>query len=194
MIATVSLTQKIKINNHDLTYQQPVFLIGAMVNGKPNFMPASWVSRVNMSPNIMIVSFNPERHTYQGIKEHKAFSINIPSVNLVEKTDYCALVSGKNVDKSGVFELFYGENKHVPMIQECLLCAECKVLQEVSLVDHELVIGEVMHTYIEASALTHQQPDINKINPFVFTMPGNDYWANGVTLGKAWKIGKGYRS
>ena len=91
---------KIKIANNAFTYQQAVFLIGAVVDGKPNFMPASWVSRVNMSPNIMAVSFNPQRHTYKGIEEHKVFSINVPSVNLLTRIDYCALVSGKNSDKS----------------------------------------------------------------------------------------------
>ena len=28
-------------------------------------------------------------HTNKGIEENKAFSINIPDVSLVEKTDYC---------------------------------------------------------------------------------------------------------
>lgn len=153
-------------------------------------MPASWVSRVNMSPNLMVVSFNPLRHTYKGIKEHKVFSINIPGINLVTKTDWCALTSGKKTDKSTTFDVFYGENKNAPMIQECLLCAECKLIQEVSLADHELVIGEVINTYIEEDCLTNQHPDTQKIKPFVFTMPENHYWANGKILGKAWNIGK----
>lgn len=181
---------KIKIENNAFSYQQPVFLIGSMVDGKPNFMPASWVARVNMTPNIMIVSFNPQRHTYKGIKEHKTFSINVPSVNLVTKADYCALVSGKNVDKSAIFELFYGENKNVPMIQECPICAECKLIREVSLADHELIISEVMNTYIDENCLTDKHPDIQKTKPFIFTMPDNHYWAYDEVLGKAWSVGK----
>jgi len=181
---------KVKIANNAFTYQQPVFLIGAVVDNKANFMPASWVSRVNMTPNIMVVSLNPQRHTYKGIKEHKVFSINVPSTNLVTKTDYCALVSGKTTDKSTVFELFYGENKNVPMVQECPICAECKVIQEVSLSDHELVIGEVVNTYIDENYLTGKHPDIQKIKPFVFTMQDNNYWADGKSLGKAWSVGK----
>jgi len=146
-----------------------------------------------MTPNIMVVSFNPQRHTYKSIKERKVFSINVPSINLVTRTDYCALVSGKNSYKSEIFELFYGENKNVPMIQECPICAECKVIQEVSLADHELVIGEVINNYIDESCLTGKHPDIQKIKPFAFTMPDNHYWANGETLGKARGVGKNYK-
>jgi flavin reductase (DIM6/NTAB) family NADH-FMN oxidoreductase RutF len=184
---------KIKIENNAFTYPEPVFLIGSMIDGKPNFMPAAWVSRVNVTPNMMALSFNPQRHTYKGIKKNNVFSINLPSINLVTRTDYCALVSGKNNDKSKMFELFYGENKNVPMIQECPICAECKVIQELSLVDHELVIGEVINTYIDENCLTDKHPDIQKIKPFIFTAPDNHYWADGETLGKAWGVGKSYK-
>lgn len=181
---------KIKVANNNFSYLQPVFLVGAVVDGKPNFMPASWVSRVNISPNIMMVSLNPIRHTYQGIKEHKVFSLSIPSADLVTKTDYCALVSGKNTDKSEIFELFYGEDKNAPMVNECPICAECKVIQEVTLADHVLVLGEVINTYVDENYLNSSAPDMEKAKSFVYTMPDNNYWLNGESLGKAWSIGK----
>jgi flavin reductase (DIM6/NTAB) family NADH-FMN oxidoreductase RutF len=44
--------------------------------------------------------------TATGIRENQTFSVNIPSVDIVKETDYCGLVSGKNQDKSQVFECF----------------------------------------------------------------------------------------
>lgn len=35
-------------------------------------------------------------YTNVGIKENKTFSVNIPSVGMVEKADYCGLVSSKD--------------------------------------------------------------------------------------------------
>ena len=35
---------------------------------------------------------------------------------MVEKTDYCGLVSGGKSDKSGLFGVFYGEVKKAPLI------------------------------------------------------------------------------
>ncbi len=168
----------------------PVFLIGAVVNNKANFMPAAWVSRVNSNPNIMAVSLSPQRYTYQGVKEHKAFSINVPNANLVAKTDYCGSVSGRNTDKSVSFDVFYGENKNVPMIQECPICAECKIIQKVSLPDHELLIAEIINIYVNEKCLTNKIPDIAKIKPFIFNMADNNYWMDGKSLGRAGNLGK----
>ena len=47
--------------------------------------------------------------TCDGIKVMKAFSVNIPGKELLVKTDYVGLVSGNGTDKSGVFDLFYGD-------------------------------------------------------------------------------------
>jgi flavin reductase (DIM6/NTAB) family NADH-FMN oxidoreductase RutF len=38
--------------------------------------------------------------THPGIRENKAFSVCLPSGDMVEITDYCGIVSGKNTDKS----------------------------------------------------------------------------------------------
>ncbi|MCK4608456.1 MAG: flavin reductase family protein [Gammaproteobacteria bacterium] len=184
------MAKKIQINNHDFAYPTPVFIVGVNVDNKANFMPASWVTRVNVKPNIMAVSINTNRHSYKGILEHKVFSLNLASTNLVTETDYCAIVSGKKEDKSGVFNSFYGELEQAPMIEESPICAECKVTTTVDLDDHALVVAEVINTYIDEECLTDNKPDINKIKPFVFTMPDNNYWVTGEYLAPAWNIGK----
>lgn len=184
---------KSKINNHDFLYPTPVFMVGAIVDGKPNFMPASWVMRVNVSPNIMAVSINPSRYTHAGIEEHQELSLNLMTEDTVVATDYCALVSGKNVDKSEIFEVFYGELEKAPMIQNCSICAACKVIETVSVPDHDVFIAEVIDTYVDNDCLVDDKPVLEKLKPFVFTMPGNDYWGMGKNLGKGWNIGKEYK-
>ena len=34
------------------------------------------------------------------------------------------------------------------------------------------------------------KPDVQKIKPFVLTMPDNRFWAIGECVGKAWDAGK----
>jgi flavin reductase (DIM6/NTAB) family NADH-FMN oxidoreductase RutF len=48
---------------------------------------------------------------------------------MVEVTDYCGIVSGKNNDKSRIFDLFYGKLKTIPMIKDCPLNMECKLVE-----------------------------------------------------------------
>ena len=92
-------------------------LIGSQVNGKANFITVGQVYRLNMSPAYIGTSIHPTHYTAGGIREHKAFSVNIPHCGMAEVTDYCGIVSGKKHDKSTLFELFYGELGEVaPMI------------------------------------------------------------------------------
>jgi flavin reductase (DIM6/NTAB) family NADH-FMN oxidoreductase RutF len=99
---------KIKIDSGAaFLYPMPMVLVGAVVEGRANFMAAAWVARVNYKPPLFLIALGPH-HTNKGIEEHKAFSINIPDVSLIEKTDYCGLVSGGKTDKSVLFEVFYG--------------------------------------------------------------------------------------
>jgi flavin reductase (DIM6/NTAB) family NADH-FMN oxidoreductase RutF len=167
----------------------PMVMVGAMVEDKVNFMTVAWVSRVNFKPPMIGVALGPH-FTNKGIDENGTFSINIPSVSLMEKTDYCGIVSGTKVDKSSAFSVFYGELKTAPMIEECPVCIACKLYDKVKLPSNTLYIGEVVETYSEERYLTNRVPDIKKTIPFVLTMPDNNYWEIGINVGKAWSSGK----
>jgi flavin reductase (DIM6/NTAB) family NADH-FMN oxidoreductase RutF len=171
-------------------YPMPVMLVGTQVEGRANFMAVAWATRVNGNPPMMGVALNQRHHTPTGIHASGSFSINIPSVDLVAPTDYCGLVSGRETDKSELFELFYGELGNAPMIKECPLCIECRLVNVVSLPSHFLFLGEVVAVFADEDCLTDGKPDIQKLDPFVLTMPDNRYWAVGRQIGNAWSIGR----
>lgn len=100
---------KTKVGSFNPMPIMPIVLVGANVNGKPNYMAVGFVGGVNVKPATVCVSLNKVHHTPKGIIENGTFSINIPSADYVTETDYCGLVSGKTTDKSGVFTTFYGE-------------------------------------------------------------------------------------
>lgn len=84
---------KIKIDSGAaFLYPMPMVLVGAVVEEKANFMAVGWVSRVNFKPPLFGIALGPH-HTNKGIDENSEFSINIPDISLIEKTDYCGLVS-----------------------------------------------------------------------------------------------------
>lgn len=170
-------------------YPMPMVLVGSVVGGKANFMAVGWVSRVNFKPPLFAVALGPH-HTNAGIDENKVFSINIPDVSLIEKTDYCGLVSGNRTDKSGLFSVFYGELDKAPLIKECPVCMSFSLYDAVRLPSNTLYIGEPREVFTEERYMTDNQLDIKKIKPFTLTMPDNHYWSVGENLGKAWGIGK----
>ncbi len=185
--------EKIKVDRNAFVYPMPVVLVGTMVDNRPNFMTVAWVNRVNFQPPMLAVAIGLKQYTNGGITVHKTFSVNIPSADLVEKVDYCGMVSGRNQDKSKVFEIFQGELPNTPMVKDCPLTMECKVFKTVDLPADYLYIGEIVNAYSENRYLTDGKPDVQKINPFGLTMPDNHYWKIGPNAGNAWSIGKAYK-
>jgi flavin reductase (DIM6/NTAB) family NADH-FMN oxidoreductase RutF len=184
---------KIKIDNNGRLYPMPMTVVGTTVKGQPNYLAVAWVCRVNSSPPMMGVALGKGHHTNKGIREHKEFSVNVPGADLIKAVDYVGLVSGEKVDKSKIFESFYGQLKHAPMIRSCPLTMECKVVNTVELPADEFFIGEIVGVYTEERYLTDGKLDIHKMKPFTLTMPDNGYWSMGELLGKAWDIGKDFK-
>jgi flavin reductase (DIM6/NTAB) family NADH-FMN oxidoreductase RutF len=184
------MMDKIKIENNAFVYPMPMVLAGTLVGDRPNFMAVGWVSRVNNAPPLIAMALGRTHFTNEGIRTSKAFSVNVPGEDLMEKTDYCGLVTGKKEDKSSLFKLFRGDVTGVPMIEECPLCMECRLFQTVDLPTNELFIGEIVGVYTEERYLTDGKPDVKKINPFSLTMPDNNYWKVGDLAAKAWKVGR----
>jgi flavin reductase (DIM6/NTAB) family NADH-FMN oxidoreductase RutF len=168
----------------------PVVLVGTQVDGKDNFMAVGWCARVNGTPPMIACGIHNSHYTLQGIAETKIFSVNIPSSGLLEKTDYCGLVSGQKTDKSKVFDVFYGSLKKAPMIRECPVTLECRLVQIVSLPTHNLCIGEIVGAYADGTVIKDWKPDFPEIDPLFLTMPDNRYWTLGKYAGDAWSAGK----
>ncbi len=182
--------EKIRIdNNTAFLSPMPMVLVGAVVDGKANFLAIAWAARVNMRPPMFAVALGPH-HTNRGIDEHREFSINIPDTSLLEKTDYCGLVSGSRTDKSELFELFYGSVAHAPLITECPVSISLTLYDALKLPSNTLYIGEVQEAYSAEPFLTDGKPDIGKIRPFTLSMPDNHYWSVGEKVGRAWRAGK----
>ncbi|MDM7935184.1 MAG: flavin reductase family protein [Methanothrix sp.] len=181
---------KISIGRNVSPYPMPVTLVGSLVEGRPNFMAASWVTRVNATPPMLAVSLNKPRYTAKGIRETRTFSVNFPGSDLLELTDYCGLVSGRDIDKSGLFEIFYGDLKTAPMIKRCPLCIECRLTEIHVLPTNDLFIGEIMGGYADRGRFTEGRLDVQKVDPLLLTMPDNRYWRVGEYLADAWSIGR----
>lgn len=186
--------EKKQLGKKSMLYPNPVTIIGAEVDGKPNFMTIAFIGVVNANPGMIAFGTHTAHFTNKGILENKNFSVNIPSEDMIKVTDYIGLTSGEKNDKSDLFEVFYGKLKNAPMIKECPLNLECKVLQVLNLggIDH-IVIAEISETYIEEKYLTEGNPDIQKMKPMVFSMYDNRYFGVGEYIGKAWSIGKDFK-
>ena len=181
--------EKINIDTNAFVYPMPMVIVGSVVDGRVNFMAVGWVTRVNFKPPMIGIALGPH-FTNRGIEERREFSVNIPGIPLLEKTDYCGLVSGGKTDKSGLFDVHYGILQAAPLIRECPLSMACRLHETVKLPFNTFYIGEIVEAFSEERYLTDGKPDIGKIRPFTLTMPDNGYWGVGEQVGRAWSAGK----
>ncbi len=181
--------KKIEVGSKNFLYPTPTTLVGANVGGKPNYTTIAHVGILKYAT--ISVSMNKKHYTGAGIKENGTFSLNIPSAQMVQVTDYCGLVSGQEVDKAALFKNFYGRLRTAPMIEECPANMECQVIQTLDLGTHEIFIGEIAATYCNEDCLTQGKgEDLLKVDPILFSMSGGRYFAVGREIGRAWDAGK----
>ena len=183
---------KIRKGSYPLLYPIPICLLGALVEGKPNYETIGNIGMVSFNPNLLMCSSNKTHHTNKGINANGTFSINYPDVKMVAETDYCGIVSGRKVDKSKLFTNFYGILETAPMIDECPINLECKVVDTSHYGNYDVWIGEVVETYIDEAISSNDPkkwPTINQVNPIVYS-PSAEYNELGNVLGKGYTIGK----
>lgn len=182
--------EKMKSGPQTLLYPMPAVLVGAKVKDRPNFMTAAWCGIAAHEPPAISVALRKERYTLKGIKENGTFSINVCSSDMVKKTDFCGIYSGRDKDKSKIFNAFYGGLKTAPLIQECPVNLECKTIHYLDLGSHTLVVGEIVETYIAEACLADGKADPDKIDPLIYIPTTMKYHRLGEVVAAAFKIGK----
>ena len=98
---------KKQIGNTLALYPTPLVVVGAMINGKPNWVLVGHIGIIGHDR--VMVSLAKPHYTNQGIKASRALSINIVDDAMLPKADYTGCVSGSKQDKSEVFQYQIGE-------------------------------------------------------------------------------------
>jgi flavin reductase (DIM6/NTAB) family NADH-FMN oxidoreductase RutF len=153
-------------------YPVPVVLVTCGVE-KPNVITLAWVSTVCSDPPMVAIAVRPDRHSHPLIEDVGEFVVNIPGQDLLEVTDHCGQVSGREVDKLTEFGLTQvpAAEVKVPLIAECHVNLECRVAQKLELGTHDLFLGEIVAVHVEEGVLDEhgRRVDYDKAKPFVLT-------------------------
>ena len=181
--------KKVKLQNRPVLVF-PAVLVGAEVGGRPNYAAVGACGVVNLEP-MLYVSLKDTHHTVAGIRENGCFSVNLPSAGLVEKTDFCGVVSGKTTDKSVLFTAFYDDAVRAPLISECPVNILCKVARSIPVAGFTMFLGQIVAVYVAEDALTDGKIDPVKIDPVVMMYPS--YFALGRVLGAVYQDGLAYK-
>jgi flavin reductase (DIM6/NTAB) family NADH-FMN oxidoreductase RutF len=178
---------KEKLGATNALYPLVTAIVGATVDGTPDFATIAHVGIAHLKG--ITLGMGNVHLTNKGILENRTFSVNLPSEDMVAITDHIGMVSGTKEDKSALFELFYGELDTAPMIAQCKVTMECRLIEHVKLPTHDLFVGEIVGTYADLDVLTNGIVDIAKLRPLLFDMASKKYWGLGDPVAKCWSVG-----
>ena len=178
--------KKVKIDNYPMVSPTPIIIVGVNVNNRENYTTVGAFGVVCLAP-IFYISLKSTHYSTLGVRENGFFSVNLPSADMVRKTDYCGMVSGHTVDKSTVFQPFYDELGKAPMISESPMNYLCKVIKSIQINDFEVFFGEIIATYINDNCLTEGKANPLKVNPTIGM--GAAYYSLGEQIGNVFREG-----
>jgi len=136
--------------------------------GRPNIITLGAASPCSARPPTIGLAVAPARYSHGLIKERGEFGANIPRRADLERADLCGCVSGREVDKFAEtgFTPMPAEKISVPLIAECPINFECRLVHTVELGSHDWFIGEIVAVHADADILNeaHTRIDLDKFD------------------------------
>ncbi|UCC68510.1 MAG: flavin reductase family protein, partial [Armatimonadota bacterium] len=137
-------------------YSYPFVLVTcADEAGKPNIIAIGSSSPCSYDPPTIGIAVNLQRYSHALITARGEFGVNIPSARDLEKADLCGCVSGREEDKFEAtgFTAIPGGAISVPMIGECPVNLECRLVHTAHLGSHDWFIGEIVAARADAEVV-----------------------------------------
>ena len=127
-------------------FPAPVVLLSCGTLENANIITLAWSGVVCSEPPIISASIRPQRHSYHLVLELQEFVINVPTADQLEAANICGTKSGKDIDKwkECSFTTVKAEKVSVPLILECPINIECKVIRTIDIGTHTIFMGEVL--------------------------------------------------
>ena len=121
--------------------------------GRTNIMTMSWHTMIDFEPPLVGCVISNRNYTFDLLKATRECVINIPTVELAEKTVGCGNTSGRKADKFKAFGLTPAAASCVkaPLIDECYANLECKVVDTRMTAKYCFFILEVLKAWIDPS-------------------------------------------
>jgi len=162
---------KVELKPNTVLMPVPVTLVTCNdKDGNPNIITLAWVGTVSSVPPQVSISIRPSRFSYGLIKKTGEFALNIPNEDLLLQADGCGSTSGKDVNKFEQFNLTPKAATQIkaPLIEECPVNMECKVIKSLDLGSHEMFIAEIIALHVDESVLTDGRIDAAKVKPIAY--------------------------
>ncbi len=186
---------KTRLGPKPFLFPMPAALIGTYgENQTPNAMTAAWTAVCSKEPLHVGVAIRKSRQTYVNMNRTKAFTLAVPKSTMSTPVDYLGIVSGAKVpnklEVAGI-NTTRGDKVDAPILVECPVNMECKLVTRIPLGTHDWCIGEVLEVQVDEEVCDPDgKLDVDLIDPLVYTMSASEYRSLGEVVGSAFRDGK----
>ncbi len=169
--------KRVSYNTFRPVYPTPAGLVTSVdAHGRPNIITLGEIFNLSIrSPVIVGIAIAPQRYSHELISQQGEFVVNLPTADLMPKVWGCGRCSGREVDKFAEFGLTPLPATHVrpPLIAECPVNIECRVVGIETIGDHDLFKGEVLAVHVDPDILDERgRIDPDKLDTIVMTSWG----------------------
>ncbi|MCS7217180.1 MAG: flavin reductase family protein [Candidatus Bipolaricaulota bacterium] len=127
-------------------HREGAFLVSVDPKGRPNAMTIGWaLLGTAWRLPVLLVLVRPSRYTHGCLLHSGAFTVNVPFGTMGKELEFCGEKSGRDVDKFRELGLRWepGREVPIPVLTDCDLIYECRVVARAPLPPDGLLSAEV---------------------------------------------------
>lgn len=185
---------KKRLGPSDKLYPMPAVLVCGGTMDDADACAVAWTGICATNPPRIAIALRGSRHTLERIRSNGTLTVNTVRAEDAAVLDYFGITPGATTDKFAAsgWTLEPSAVVEAPRIAQCPYQMECRVIQEVELGSHVLLIAEVVESHAEEAVLdeTGEKCDVGKLDPLVYIAGSREYWNLGAKVAEAYTIGK----
>lgn len=174
------------------TFPMPTLMIGTYnEDDSVDVMMMAWGGVC--AEDMVALNLETSHKTVVNLRKRKAFTLAIPSVDIMKESDYFGIATANKVrdkfERSGLHAV-KSDKVDAPVITEYPLTMECTVEKFEDEPYGLRVLGRIVNTLADESVLDENgKVDAGKLHAFAFDQMRNGYYAVGQKVGQAWYAG-----
>lgn len=169
-----------------MLYPLPAVLVSCGDADRSNLITVAWTGTICSDPAMLYISVRPERYSFDIIREHMEFTVNVTTAAMAKAVDWCGVRSGRDYDKWAETGLTPEPGVAVacPSVAESPLSIECRVKEIIPLGSHSMFVAEVVNVRADASLIDPATGafDLARAVPLVYSHGG--YYRQGEHIGR----------
>jgi len=181
------MNNKIRWKPGTMIYPLPAVMVTCgSTHENYNIITIAWTGTVSTNPPMCYISVRPSRHSYDLIKKNMEFVINLTTLDLAKQTDWCGVLSGRNVNKfkeTGLTPIS-GDIVSAPLIAESPINIECKVKDILELGSHHMFLAEVVAIHASQEFMNEDTGEFDLSKSNIINYSHGKYYEAGKFIGK----------